>query len=474
MLVNGHNMADNIFDSMLWFGVDFPVDLKLMQRIEVIRGPSSALYGSSGVFATINIITKSPDEAGPASLTASVGSFGQKKIQAMDSVALGRNAKLLLSGSVFNNAGENPLFFPAFDAPETNHGNAVRMDGEKGYHFFANLVWNNWSFTTVISDRNKIQPISWGPTVFNDRGTHLTEDSNYVEAAYTRELAGGTLKWRTYYNQTHLNGRFDYPLAANGTEGATVEDNRTRSWGDWVGTSLTYRFDVARVGTLTAGLEGKVDLRALQSSQDVMPTAVEFVNINRRDRTFALFLQDERQLSRHWKLDLGIRLDRSHYRPSFVSPRVALIYQPSAAWNYKFLYGRAFRNPSAFDLFYDDGFNAAANPAARPEKVDTVEIEVERRVGKRMNLIVSAYGYRLHDFLAGVYDSRGLIQTQNTGKIHATGFEMEINGRPWAWLEATASYALQRSTDDIAKNVLAEFAGSSRQAAVRHSVGAEV
>jgi hypothetical protein len=38
VLVNGHNMADNIFDSMLWFGEDFPVDLKLMQRIEVIRG----------------------------------------------------------------------------------------------------------------------------------------------------------------------------------------------------------------------------------------------------------------------------------------------------------------------------------------------------------------------------------------------------------------------------------------------------
>src|SRR4029079_8500254 len=83
VLVNGHNMADNIFDSMLWFGVDFPVDLKLMQRIEVIRGPSSALYGSSGIFPTINIITKTPDKAGPVSLTATVGSFGEKKIQAM-------------------------------------------------------------------------------------------------------------------------------------------------------------------------------------------------------------------------------------------------------------------------------------------------------------------------------------------------------------------------------------------------------
>ena len=454
VLVNGHNMADNIFDSMLWFGVDFPVDLNLIQRIEVIRGPSSALYGSSGLFATINLITKSPDAVGPLSVTARGDSFGEKKIQVMGSTSIGRNVKLLYSGSVFNNSGEQSLYFPGFDTAATDHGTAIRMDGEKGYHFFGNLVWKNWSLTAVMSDRNKIQPVSWGPTVFNDRGTHVFEDSNYVEAAYTRELKGGTLSWRTYYNQTHLGGRFDYALGSNDTSNVTVEDNRTFSWGDWVGTSLTYRFDTAHLGTLTVGVEGKFDLKAFQGSSDVTPTPVEYVNINRRDRMLGLFVQDERQLSAHWKMDLGIRLDVSHYRSSFVSPRTAFIYQPSANWTYKFLYGRAFRNPSAFDLFYNDGLSAAANPAARPEKIDTIEIDLERKVGKRMNLIASSYGYVLRDFLAGVYNSGGLIQTQNTGKIHAVGFELEMDGRPAPWLEATASYAIQRSTNDILNSVL--------------------
>ncbi len=454
VLVNGHNMADNIFDSMLWFGEDFPIDLKLMQRIEVIRGPSSALYGSSGLFATVNIITKTAGEAGPASLTADTGSFGEKRIQAMSTIPLGSKATLLLSGSVFNNSGENSLYFPAFDTPETNNGNAVRMDGEKGYHFFGNMVWHNWSITAVMSDRVKTQPISWGPTIFNDRGTQLMEPSNYVEAAYGREVRGGTLRWRTYYNQTHLAGRFEYPLASNEVSASAVEDNRTFSYGDWVGTSLTYRFDVARIGTLTAGVEGKIDLRTFQGSEDVAPTAVEYVHIDSRDKTFGVFLQDEKQLSRHWKTNLGVRFDGSYYRRSFVSPRAALIYQPSDPWTFKFLYGRAFRNPSAFDLFYGDGSTAAANPAARPEKVDTVEIDLERKLGNRMKLITSAYAYRLHDFLEGVYNSGGVLQTLNTGGIHAAGFEMELSGRPSAWLEATASYAIQRSIDDNDKDVL--------------------
>lgn len=454
VLVNGHNMADNIFDSMLWFGVDFPIDLKLMQRIEVIRGPSSALYGSSGVFATINIVTKTPEEAGPASLALSTGSFGEKKIHAMGTAPIGRNASVLLSGSVFNNSGQESLYFPGFDTPETNHGNAIHMDGEKGYRFFGNLVWRNWNITTVISSRDKIQPISWGPTVFNDRGTQVMEGSNYVEADYTRELNGGALTWRTYYNQTHLGGRFNYPLPSSDGSGTAVEDNRTFSWGDQIGSSLTYRMDGARLGTLTAGLESKIDLRAYQGSRDIAPTPAEFVNIDVRDKTFAIFVQDERQLSSRWKLDLGVRFDASYYRRSFVSPRAALIYQPSAVWTYKFLYGRAFRNPSAFDLFYDDGLSSAANPAARPEKADTVEFDVERKIGKRMNLIVSAYGYRIRDFLTGVYTGSGFIQTQNTGRIHAAGFEIEMNGRPSSWLETAASYAVQRSTDDLERDDL--------------------
>ncbi len=66
VMVNGHDMADNIFDDMLFFGNGFPVEMNLIKQIEIIRGPSSALYGSNAVFATINIITKSPDEAGAA------------------------------------------------------------------------------------------------------------------------------------------------------------------------------------------------------------------------------------------------------------------------------------------------------------------------------------------------------------------------------------------------------------------------
>jgi len=448
VMVNGHNMADHVFDSMLWYGDDFPIDMHLVKQIEVIRGPSSALYGSNGEFATINIVTKGPEDVGPPSLSTRFGSFGEKNAQLMAEVPAGKTAKLLLSGTVFNNSGESPLYFPGLDTPETNQGEAIRMDAHKGYHFFSNLTWRDWNITASLSSRTKIQPVSWGNTVFNDRGTNVDESANYVEAAYTHGFATGTLRWRGYYNQDHLRGRFDYPLFGAGDSGLLIEDNRTATDSNWIGSQLTYRFELPHLGTLTAGVEAQIDVRTVQSSKDVSPVAVELVHIDRGDKMYGLFLQDERSLSKNLRLDLGVRFDGSVSRRSFVSPRAALIYQPSSNWTYKFLYGRAFRNPTLFDLFFEDGLAAVANPNARPEKVDTIEVDVERKIGKRLNLVTAAYGYRLNDFLVSVYTPNGLAQTQNTGRIHAKGFELELQIQPAAWLEAVASYSFQAADTD--------------------------
>ena len=138
VMVNGHNMADNIFNYMLYFENDFPIDMELIKQIEIIRGPASALYGSNAMFATINIITKSPEEVGSLSVTVETGSFGEKKGQIVATGSLG-GAKVMFSASVFNNAGESPLYFPAAQHSADNNGEAIDMTGEKGYHFFSTL-----------------------------------------------------------------------------------------------------------------------------------------------------------------------------------------------------------------------------------------------------------------------------------------------------------------------------------------------
>ncbi len=438
VMVNGHNMADNVFDYMLYFGNDFPIDMNLIKQVEVIRGPSSALYGSNAVFATINIITKSPDEARPLTVTTDTGSFGEKKMQMSETASLG-SARMLFSGSVLNNAGESPLYFPQFNTPQNNYGMAINMNTERGYHFLSTLVWRNWTVTASVAGHDMISPINWGPVIFNDRGSQNADNRDFIDTVYTRQIGEGVLEWRIYYDSFHYQGRADYQLDAG-----TVEDNRTNISGNWAGSKLTYRVPVALLGDVTLGVEGKFDLRNLMESFDVSPVPAEYLRTSNPNRSLALIFQDEKLLSRTWKLDLGLRFDKASYGDDFVSPRMALIYQPSS-WAVKLLYGRGFRNPSAFQLFYSDGHATQGNPDARAESADTVEFDVERKLGKRMNVQASAYGYRLRDFLEGLPLPDGLIEYQNAGTIQAEGVELEVSGRPTHWLEASASYALQRS-----------------------------
>ena len=88
----------------------------------------------------------------------------------METTSLG-DAKLLLSGSIYNNTGQSPLFFPQLDTPQTNYGNAIDMNGEKGITSSPAWSGGNWTVMAAFAGHDQIQPVSWGLTIFNDRGT---------------------------------------------------------------------------------------------------------------------------------------------------------------------------------------------------------------------------------------------------------------------------------------------------------------
>jgi iron complex outermembrane receptor protein len=441
VMINGHCMTENIYGSNNFFGQDFGLDLDLVKRIEIVRGPSSALYGSNGIFATINLITKSPVDQPAGRVTAELGSFGEKKVSASTSLYLGHGVNLLVSASVFNNAGQS-LYFPEFNSPGTNNGVASGVDGEKGYHTFLNLVWREWTFTAYFNSREEHLPAAPYGTLFDDKGTSDVDRRNFLEAAYTRDIgARGHLHWRLYYDQYRFAGRYDYAT------GAGIEDNRDLGLGDWAGTQVTYRVDTQRGGGLTVGLEFNGDIRAVQRNYDVSPADVEFLNLNNPSRTAAVFGQYEFKIAPRWTAYLGARLDKTWgYRP-VPSPRAALIYQQSPGTVFKMLYGGAFRNPNVFERYYDDhGFSQMANPSLQPEKAQTFEVDVEHKLTQRLNAIANAYHYTLRDLIQAVPDG-AVVQYRNVSRAQANGIEFELNGHPWGPLETVASFSLQRAED---------------------------
>ena len=81
VLVDGHPLNDILW-SYAGIGTDQAVDLSLVDRIEILRGPGSALYGTNAIFGTINVITKKPGDLRGLGISAGAGSFGQRQGEA--------------------------------------------------------------------------------------------------------------------------------------------------------------------------------------------------------------------------------------------------------------------------------------------------------------------------------------------------------------------------------------------------------
>ena len=72
---------------------------------------------------------------------------------------------------------------------------AKGLDGEKGYHVFANLVWHNWSFTASLVDRVKQTPVPWGSKpLFYERGDRVRDARNYFMASHAGDFRAGNVR----------------------------------------------------------------------------------------------------------------------------------------------------------------------------------------------------------------------------------------------------------------------------------------
>ena len=121
LLVNGHRVNDNVY-GQAEIGAEFGIDPAMFERVEIIRGPASSLYGDSAIFAVVNVITKSGASLDGASFTVEDGTLGTRLARASAGRRLASGVEVAISGTYEESAGVDRLYFPAFDTPATNHG----------------------------------------------------------------------------------------------------------------------------------------------------------------------------------------------------------------------------------------------------------------------------------------------------------------------------------------------------------------
>ncbi len=440
LLLNGHRLNDNIYDQAP-IGNELGIDLQVLARVEVIRGPASSLYGTNAFFAVVNMVTRTGGRE-DTQIEASGGSLGTAAARGWTGGTLANGVTFGIGASGMTSDGVARLYFPAFDAPDTNRGIASSLDGERLGSVFGTIAYKDVSITALFGRRTKDVPTASYGTTFNPHDPiEWTRDQRFVVGGTLRHAFGRTrLEIRSTLNRYAYYG--EYPFTDDGSTAPLVNFDE----GLGVRWSVDGRLTRPLPGgqTLILGSEFMDNLRQNQTSVYSDPSVPSVIEPHRTLQG-AAYVQDEVRL-RPWLIaSAGARLDGYE---SFVrtSPRAALVVLPSANQSFKYLYGRAFRAPNAYELYYFAG----QQPGLSPESIGTHELDWERYFGSFLRTSISAYAYRASNLvsfeLVGDNDPPTYAFV-NHAIGQAKGIEFEAEVRTRSGVQVLGSYAVQSAVD---------------------------
>jgi iron complex outermembrane receptor protein len=437
LLVDGHRINDNLYDQAP-LGTEFPVDVDLIERVEVIRGPGSSLYGSNAFFAVINVITRQGEELGGVEMSGDAGSFDTFQGRVTYGKGFNNGIEALVSGTYYDSKGDR-LFFKEFDTSANNNGITDHTDYDRFYNTLAKLSYGDFTLEGVYSSRTKGIPTASFGADFNDRRNRTTDSHWLADLKYARTLGeSADVTGRLFYDSYDYDGDYVYKGIVNRDLG------RGRWWGGELQTAVKL-FDRHR---LIAGSEFRDNIRQDQQNFNESPFT-SYLDDRRESRIWALYLQDEYTIFNNLILNAGIRYDHYSTFGSTVNPRIALIYTPFDGTVFKFLYGSAFRAPNVFELYYNlPSQYVKGNPNLGPEKIRTYELIYEQYIGNHLRGTIEGFYNYIDNLIVQVTDpADGFAVFRNLSRAQADGVETELEAKFDNGLTGRASYTFQDAWD---------------------------
>jgi iron complex outermembrane receptor protein len=428
----------------IWGGAyvasEFGISLSGVERIEIIRGPGSAIYGTGAVFGVINVVTKSGTQVEGASIAAHGGSLGTRGASALFGRRLAPGMDLNLFASWQNVDGAD-FYVPEYDDPATNDGFARGVDWERQWGVGGSLRRGPITVSALFNSRRKTIPTGAYEVMFGDAHSSTLDNTGFLQIAYERGIAKGlNLRARAYGSGYWHEGDYAYAADDIYPEGGAAEG---------AGTEAILTWDVASANRVTAGAEFVHYWRAeYYSPRD---GARDFSMSKPHSRP-SFFVQDEYQISRALSILAGLRYDRYDEVGSALTPRGALIFTPSRATSLKLLYGRAYLAPSLSEREFT-GYSEPV-PDIHAEKGETLELIYQQRLGRGLLSTVSLFDYRLNGLIDPVPQGPDELPVfTNANDAHARGMELGLDAR-FGTMSGYASYSLQRAHDEVTDVVL--------------------
>jgi len=410
-------------------GEAFPLDIESIDRIEVLKGAGSAVWGTNALYAVINVISKSGDSHYAKNATDEYASNNRGKAYTSWGDKTDGGLKYFSSASFTTENGDKAAFYPSFNDPESDNGEVEGVFKQRGYRANLNVSYDD-AYANVVFGRSENTADSDVDFAFGDNGL-----SNYRsvpirgEGGYKYKVwneQNGVLLARSYYTHDRIRNQFEFPGASENT---VFNANKTVT--DAAGGELRYSQDIMEG---VKGLVGFEYTRVYSNQFDTdfverTPSGEivdEGASGTMTDRTMQSYFFDLMYSPiDEATLFLGGRLDKfSELDPAF-GPRASLVIQAAEHTVAKLMYSQGYRNPS---------IGEAKTTDSRPAQVDNetlnfYEASVEQRYQDWLNVTASIFYNDLSDTIGFAAFENGDVFYNNFKGFRSKGIELQATAQ---------------------------------------------
>lgn len=459
VLLDGQPMNDNYIWSS-YVGTDGRIDIDDIERIEVVRGPGSVLYGSSAFFGVINLVTRSRNQ--PTHAEASVGTFdyGLGRARATGVVRFSPEAGFWATVAGVQGGAQRELYFAEYDFDPTDpnaerKANGLPSDGitrgtdrQHGGMITGRAWYKALTVQWFLNSRKKFIPTGEYGAIFDHPRARFGDTRGMIEARFEPQLTKSLQSLsRGHFNMYNFDAYTPYLPQE---EGASRDSYRGR----WGGVEQRFVYTPSSALRLTAGGEIVQHFTTRQVGvNDAGAYVLDDAGRAGRNDPFTVgagYLNADVMPMPRLKIVAGARLDYYSSLPKFellpaTNPRLAFIVKPYEGGVLKIMGAKAFRAPSVYELHYTAPFQVPPRQLS-PEQIYSGEAELTHRFSQTVTGTVAGYTNLVSDLVVLNEIAPDVVQYQNSpADVLIFGGETEAR-REWrqGWMLA-ATYSYQKA-----------------------------
>lgn len=398
------------------YSADWLPAIDNIERIEVLKGAGSALYGTDAVGGVINVITKKAEE-GNTSFKARMG-FGSFGSQQYSIFGAGRQNGL---GVAFGLSKEkrNDFKYKNNLSGQTEKLDNSNYDTSNASFKIDKELKNNQRITMAFEHM-----LTEGGSPFGYYGYGTTDSHQRLQNNIALRYDWNENKDNSGFIQVYRN--YHHALFHSPYESNQSDFNEKK-----LGAEIQQNWKLSSTNSLTAGFDyydSEVENEAMYGGSN---------SVNNK----ALYLEDRWEFSPSWQLNSGLRYDKHSKAGSKLTPHFAVNKKFNDTSHAYVSWGKIFNAPTTDDLFwYQPGYGMYGNPDLKPETGDVWTIGYDTQLGQKTNLGINFFQSNITDAISWQYDAGFNYMPVNVDKEKRRGMELTAEYRFNDNWSANASY----------------------------------